>query len=1195
VLGDDGLYSGFMPYAQGGTYEVSVTFNNTSNTAEFTQASYEHSPGPDGEMDFPDPVPVGKSFDIVATTQVTVIQVTTDDHGNTPMEATLLATNNIDLTGRIDYTGDVDVFKVVPQTSSALIIRVSNLAFGMQPSIRLFASDGETLLNEFRFEPQDDGYFFTRLKTNEGEAVYVEVSHLDETASEGVYDIGAGSALENDTESPNPTETPPPLSTESPGDIEQEPPDGGETDLGGSDGGVDLPELGPLSPLNLPFLRGLGFLESILAGLPVVLQWIAVILLILLLALLLWLFLNWLFNQNWGGKETKTSNEATKTENSIDFVGPKRGGNEVNAPDWIKRLTIERTLSQNISYTAEDELRDTVLIGLGPAGQEVLSQVSDVLEVQFGGDHPSNVRFLQVEVQPIDGGPTRQPPENWRRRGMEWVLLRPDLDSIESNLQQNPEMWQHWQWYDGARPTYDRARGRMGVFHDLRDGSSNSRLWRALERVLSNLDSPVVRVVGSTFDDTSSGMLVDIARLTQIVAGQGMDVELWLTGPVGRDWSERLDNRKRKLRASEQSARTLATLRELERFQHNTPVTFTYVPPRNPQSKLRQEYEHAVVQSLFIFEPVDDRAAPADDVLACMADSLLAMLYPEVVRAWNRHLSINGAKASGLINQEGLGMMHMMGSYTVRVPIKLLRQAIAWRMVRDVLFEATLGLISIDRYHQNGQYETLDVFDRKRVMRALNPHELREELNDFVKAYRTRLDSQDFASAVGVRVNDILNGERGQRQDTPALLRTDGLARATEWLESLSSTIGSRAPKVARQIDNLGEEARHWEAWLEDDVHPLCREKWLEVRRSLDRLLDQPARHWTLDEQLEWPLYHKEVKPWDDHPSGTMTNEPLLQLSGRFGWDVQCPADGQWHVHLITPPSNFVWKGRREAIRPFTLQLPDAQAGQFLESIYTLALPLARAAVGRTMVEHLSKSQDILAWSEQAEARIGEPYYNESAASAQIGTVNKLTVLVTPIIADLASSSEEDLKREGQFDICKTQNTTSITVIKASDWVPMNTHRLYDDDAWQNNIVLPSMYVWRPEQLAAEIEGEQRLSPNFVAWLVKNQELLRYFGLGLIYDVIHKSEQGWHVPGMSSQEKDSVCEVLDAAFETDHAQVIAALKPEVEKRRQETAQKRFSYMQQVEKKTVTWLEQSDDLRKRDLGHYLRGLISVERG
>jgi hypothetical protein len=71
--------------------------------------------------------------------------------------------------------------------------------------------------------------------------------------------------------------------------------------------------------------------------------------------------------------------------------------------------------------------------------------------------------------------------------------------------------------------------------------------------------------------------------------------------------------------------------------------------------------------------------------------------------------------------------------------------------------------------------------------------------------------------------------------------------------------------------------------------------------------------------------------------------------------------------------------------------------------------------------------------------------------------------------------------------------------------------------------------------------------------------------------------------------------VLEKVFAADHAKVITELRPTIKKRRQETAQKRFSYMQRVEQKIIAGLEQSSDLRERDLGRYLRGLVTAERG
>ena len=49
ALANDGLYSGILPYNQGGHHSITVTFNNNTGFAEFPQPSAAHSVGPNGK------------------------------------------------------------------------------------------------------------------------------------------------------------------------------------------------------------------------------------------------------------------------------------------------------------------------------------------------------------------------------------------------------------------------------------------------------------------------------------------------------------------------------------------------------------------------------------------------------------------------------------------------------------------------------------------------------------------------------------------------------------------------------------------------------------------------------------------------------------------------------------------------------------------------------------------------------------------------------------------------------------------------------------------------------------------------------------------------------------------------------------------------------------------------------------------
>jgi hypothetical protein len=201
VLADDGLYSGFITYTQSGTYHAFARFDNEAGVAVFTEDSLEHAPGPDGETDYPDPQPVGEAFFAVANTTITVNNVRADDHGNTTGDATVLNTDNVDVTGRIDYADDVDMFAVTPVVGGKLVLRLSGFAFDMHPIVQILGSDG-AVDKEFEFDAEEQPYFFTSLRGRASRPFYVAVRHVDPAAAAGLYDVSIGPALPNVIESP---------------------------------------------------------------------------------------------------------------------------------------------------------------------------------------------------------------------------------------------------------------------------------------------------------------------------------------------------------------------------------------------------------------------------------------------------------------------------------------------------------------------------------------------------------------------------------------------------------------------------------------------------------------------------------------------------------------------------------------------------------------------------------------------------------------------------------------------------------------------------------------------------------------------------------------------------------------------------------------------------------------------------------
>ena len=274
----------------------------------------------------------------------------------------------------------------------------------------------------------------------------------------------------------------------------------------------------------------------------------------------------------------------------------------LDLPEWLIKLSEDQKLMISEPEKRSD-LVDTLLIGVGPVGREILSQVAQFCNSRFSENWPTDIQLLQIDIHPENVFQKLEPPQGLDPS--QYVVLRPNFREVERNLHERPKEWDHWSWYKNAAPMYGRARSRMALFFDLKDGGENSKLWTCISRSHQGLKNPTVRLIGSTFDDSSSGMLVDLIRICQLACNRpNMDIQLWLMGPQNRDWSGYLVEPHRRMTPSEQNSRTLATLRELERFQRNETNSFYYVPNDSKFDYLRKDYPGAVIQTLIIFQPL---------------------------------------------------------------------------------------------------------------------------------------------------------------------------------------------------------------------------------------------------------------------------------------------------------------------------------------------------------------------------------------------------------------------------------------------------------------------------------------------------------------------------------------------------------------------------------------------------------------
>ena len=200
AMANDGLYSAILGYTENGIYHFDIHFDNDANQAKFVSTAFTPTSGADGQpVPLQEPVLVDEPFLLTQSLQVSVSHVQADDHGNIPDEATPITSDNVSYPGKIDYAGDLDVFQFTTTGSSVNYVRVTNLALGANPKLRIFGTNKTTLLFSKALDPDKSEYLFVPLPgVASGTTLYAEVSDQSAASSGGFYEVSAGPRLSSD-------------------------------------------------------------------------------------------------------------------------------------------------------------------------------------------------------------------------------------------------------------------------------------------------------------------------------------------------------------------------------------------------------------------------------------------------------------------------------------------------------------------------------------------------------------------------------------------------------------------------------------------------------------------------------------------------------------------------------------------------------------------------------------------------------------------------------------------------------------------------------------------------------------------------------------------------------------------------------------------------------------------------------------
>jgi hypothetical protein len=211
-IANDGTYSVSVPYKVDGVYTALITASNAAGTGTTTYLGQLITPTSDGRVSTPESVPIGENFVRLGSASASVSGVPSanpDDHANSPSGGTCtgIRDDNSQMPGRIDYSGDVDCFVVVPSAlTRPLVVRVTGLRLGMSPVVSVYNASGTVLLGQTDIgsteSPASGATMSIPSSKLDPAGMVIFVRHADPAAVMGGYKVSAGPAIVSDNHPP---------------------------------------------------------------------------------------------------------------------------------------------------------------------------------------------------------------------------------------------------------------------------------------------------------------------------------------------------------------------------------------------------------------------------------------------------------------------------------------------------------------------------------------------------------------------------------------------------------------------------------------------------------------------------------------------------------------------------------------------------------------------------------------------------------------------------------------------------------------------------------------------------------------------------------------------------------------------------------------------------------------------------------
>ena len=364
-----------------------------------------------------------------------------------------------------------------------------------------------------------------------------------------------------------------------------------------------------------------------------------------------------------------------------------------------------------------------LVIGLGGTGQWVLTYLKKNL-LETYQKIPDTVKFIafdstssQSEARvpwQIDKVSKEEKTEvgNVTLDDSEFVYLGGNIQRIcyeiaKENRHTHIGSWLQAQWYLQSVDSnaFDisggagmrRPFGRMAVFYDMSTGARKvyNKINTAITEVkaANKKGQPVeIYIISSLAGGTGSGMFIDIAHLTRIIALNNQIKDLAVRGFLV------LQNAFNSvIRVEQVLPNAFAAMRELERFmlvfERDYPIHYSeaVLPPVDVYHSV---YRNKLFDNCYLLDATR-REAPLDNVppklgvYPCVAECITAMLDAETGDAFSQHYKNVNQNIAKLQNEktsvEGKALFSSLGAYTYILPVEDIIKRNTLKAVRELL------------------------------------------------------------------------------------------------------------------------------------------------------------------------------------------------------------------------------------------------------------------------------------------------------------------------------------------------------------------------------------------------------------------------------------------------------------------------------------------------------------------------------